>query len=262
MTTTIAISGCASGIGAATAQALRAQGHTVIGIDVRDADVCADLSSADGRAGAVQAVLQRCGGVLDGLVLCAGLGAHVEPAVRVAAVNYFGAVQLLDGLMPALQRGAAASGTASAVVVSSVASTQLEWDKNPIGAALEAGDEAQVAAVCTAAGARGGHLAYAGSKNALTVAVRRRTAAWGAAGVRLNTVAPGAVETPLLQAGLADPRFGKAIEAFVAPIPRRARPDEIAAMVLYLMGPQAGFIHGAQFVIDGGIDAQARPTRF
>ena len=105
-------------------------------------------------------------------------------------------------------------------------------------------------------------MAYAGSKNALTVAVRRRVGEWGQAGVRLNTVAPGAVETPLLQGGLADPRYGQAIKNFVGPIPRRARPDEIAAMIAYLIGPDAGFIHGAQFVVDGGVDAAARPTQF
>jgi NAD(P)-dependent dehydrogenase (short-subunit alcohol dehydrogenase family) len=166
---------------------------------------------------------------------------------------------LLDcGVFGALQRGQ----SPSAVVVSSVASSQLPWDRNPLAAALEAGDEAAVAAVCAGAGPKAGHLVYAGSKNAVTVAVRRRAVTWGAAGVRLNTVAPGAVETPLLQAGLADPRYGQAIQKFVAPIARRARPQEIAAMIDYLMGEHAGFIHGAQFTVDGGIDAQARPTQF
>ena len=256
--TTIAISGSRSGIGAATAAALSALGHRIIGIDLREADICADLSDSAGRTTALQQVLSQCDGVLDGLVLCAGLGAHVEPASKIAEVNYFGAVELLDGLLPALQRGA----SPNAVVVSSVASSQLPWDRNPLAAALEAGDHAAVEAVCTGAGAKAGHLAYAGSKNALTVAVRRRAVAWGAAGVRLNTVAPGAVDTPLLQAGLQDPRYGAAIEKFVAPIPRRATPQEIASMIAYLMGSNAGFIHGAQFFVDGGIDAMARPTQF
>lgn len=256
--TTIALSGSRSGIGAAVAAALSALGHRIIGIDLRDADICADLSEAAGRQAAVQAVLERSGGVLDGLILCAGLGSHVEPAEKIAQVNYFGAVELLDGLLPALQKGQAPC----AVVVSSVASSQLSWDRNPLGAPLEAGDHAAVQAACAAAGPRAGHLAYAGSKNALTVAVRRRAVDWGAAGVRLNTVAPGAVETPLLQAGLQDPRFGAAIRNFVAPIARRAEPREIASMIVYLMGPDAGFIHGAQFTVDGGIDAAARPTAF
>ena len=61
---------------------------------------------------------------------------------------------------------------------------------------------------------------------------------------------------------LADPRFGAAIQNFVAPIPRRAKPEEIASMIVYLLGPEAGFIHGSQFTVDGGIDALARPTQF
>jgi NAD(P)-dependent dehydrogenase (short-subunit alcohol dehydrogenase family) len=253
-----AVTGAASGIGAAVSRALRAEGHRVIGIDIRDADIVADLSTPEGRAGAIERVREASGDRLDGLVLCAGLGAHVEPLRLILEVNYAGAVALLDGLLPVLSRGEAAA----AVLVSSVASTQLSWDRNPVGVLLEAGDMAQAEAACMAAGARGGHLAYAGSKNAATVALRRRVSAWAQAGVRLNAIAPGAVETPLLQAGLADPRYGKAIENFVAPMPRRARPEEIAASVLFLLGPQAAYVHGAQLVVDGGIDALARPTQF
>lgn len=254
----IAITGSASGIGAATAARLSAAGRRVVGIDIHTAEIVADLASVDGRAQAIAAVLEAGRGALDGLVLCAGVGPQVEPPSKVAAINYFGAVQLLDALRPALEKGA----SPSAVVVSSVASAQLPWSKNLLGAALEAGDEAQLAAILASAGERAGQLAYAASKNALTVAVRRRVVEWGRAGVRLNAVAPGAVETPLLQAGLADPRYGQAIRDFVAPIPRRARPDEIAAMILFLMGPDAGYVHGAQFFVDGGIDAMARPTQF
>lgn len=257
MPTTV-ITGSASGIGAATRSALEAAGHSVIGVDLRNTDITGDLSSAEGRARVLAEVLARCGGKLDGLVLCAGLGPQVSPASRVASVNYFGAVELLDGLLPALREGQ----SPAAVVISSVASSQLGWERNPLAAALEAGDEAGVGAILDAAGDKGGQLAYAGSKNAVTVAVRRRAVEWGRAGVRLNTVAPGAVETPLLQAGLQDTRYGQAIRDFVAPIARRARPDEIASMVVYLMGAQAGFIHGAQFFVDGGVDAMMRPTQF
>ncbi|MBS0467155.1 MAG: SDR family oxidoreductase [Proteobacteria bacterium] len=257
MPTTL-ITGSASGIGAATRAALQAAGHRTIGVDLRNADICGDLSTAAGRQAVLAQALELTQGKLDGLVLCAGLGAQVHPASKAVSVNYFGVVDLLDGLLPALQKGQ----QPAAVVVSSVASAQLPWDKNPLAAALEAGDEAQAGAIVDAAGERGGNLAYAGSKNAVTVAVRRRAKAWGQAGVRLNTVAPGAVETPLLQAGLQDARYAEAIKNFVAPIGRRADPAEIAASVAFLMSPQASFVHGAQLFVDGGMDAMVRPTQF
>lgn len=252
------ITGSASGIGAATAQALKAAGHTVIGMDLRNADIIGDLSTASGRQAVIAQALARCGGKLDGLVLCAGLGAQVQPASLAVSVNYFGAVELLDGLLPVLQKGE----QPSAVVISSVASAQLPWDKNPLAAALEAGDEAQAQAIVMGAGPMGGNLAYAGSKNALTVAVRKRAVAWGQAGVRLNSVAPGATETPLLQAGLQDARYAEAIQKFIPPLGRRAEPAEIASVVAFLMSPAAGYVHGAQIVVDGGIDAASRPTQF
>ncbi|MBV6418625.1 MAG: SDR family oxidoreductase [Steroidobacteraceae bacterium] len=254
----IAITGAKSGIGAATAAMLRAGGHAVIGIDIGGTDITADLSQADGRVQAVAAVLDRCAGKLDGLVLCAGLGPTAKPHMSIVAVNYFGAVAMLDGLRGALERGSAPA----AVVVSSVSSVQMTWEANPIGRALEAGDEARIAEVLAAAGERAGQMAYAGTKNALTVAVRRRAVEWGKAGVRLNTVAPGAVETPLLQAGLADPVYGKAIRDFVAPIGRRARPDEIASVIAFLLGQGASYVHGTQVYVDGGVDALARPAIF
>jgi NAD(P)-dependent dehydrogenase (short-subunit alcohol dehydrogenase family) len=74
--TTYAVTGSASGMGKASAERLRAAGHTVIGIDLKDADVVADLSTSEGRAVAVAEVLTRTGGILDGAVLAAGLGPH------------------------------------------------------------------------------------------------------------------------------------------------------------------------------------------
>ena len=257
MPTTL-ITGSASGICAACAAALKAAGHQVIGLDLRNADIIGDLATPQGRANAIEQILARCDGQLDGVLLCAGLGAQVNPASLTVSVNYFGAIELLDALLPALRRGS----HPSAVVISSVASAHLPWDKNPLAAALEAGDEAHAHAIVMGAGPAGGHLAYAGSKNAVTVAVRKRAQAWGQAGVRLNTVAPGATETPLLQEGLKDPRFGEAIKNFVPPLGRRAEAQEIAAVVSFLFSPAASYVHGAQIVVDGGIDAAGRPTQF
>ena len=255
---TIVMSGCATGIGAATRQALEAAGHKIIGIDIRDAEVIADLSSAAGRQQAIAATLEQCAGALDGIVLCAGLGPQTKVVGNVVSVNYFGATELMDAFLPALKNG----HQPAAVVISSVASAHLPFEKNPLAPALEAGDEARARAIVENAGEQGGNLAYAGSKNALTVAVRKRAADWGRAGVRLNTIAPGATETPLLQAGLQDPRYGESIAKFVPPLGRRAEPAEMASVIAFLMSPGAAYVHGAQIVIDGGIDAMMRPTQF
>lgn len=71
---TIPVTGSASGIGLATALQLEAGGHCVIGVDVRDADIVADLGNPEGRRHAADAVAEMCDGVLDAAVTCAGLG--------------------------------------------------------------------------------------------------------------------------------------------------------------------------------------------
>src|SRR5258706_11726760 len=90
---TVAISGSASGIGAATAALLRSAGDQVIGIDLHDAEVIADLATEAGRAHAIGEVRRLTGGELDALVLCAGVAA-APPDAHVVSVNYFGAHSL------------------------------------------------------------------------------------------------------------------------------------------------------------------------
>ena len=65
---TCVVSGSASGIGAATRERLQSDGHRVIGIDLRDADGEADLSTADGREAAIRTTLKKCEGRIDKLV--------------------------------------------------------------------------------------------------------------------------------------------------------------------------------------------------
>ncbi|HNM85003.1 MAG TPA: NAD-dependent epimerase, partial [Mycobacterium sp.] len=71
---TYAVTGSASGMGSQVAQKLRDAGHRVIGVDLRDADVAADLSTPEGRRTAAAEVLEAAGGRLDGAVLAAGVG--------------------------------------------------------------------------------------------------------------------------------------------------------------------------------------------
>jgi NAD(P)-dependent dehydrogenase (short-subunit alcohol dehydrogenase family) len=75
----IVVTGSASGIGRATRERLEASGADVIGVDLRDAEVLADLATPVGRTAAIAAVLQAAGSSIDGLVTCAGVGPEYEP---------------------------------------------------------------------------------------------------------------------------------------------------------------------------------------
>ena len=250
------VTGSASGIGAAVCDQLARAGHRVIGIDRQNADIVADLSTAEGRKAAVQAALAACDGVLDGLVCCAGLGPTAPSSSVIVGVNYFGMTEIVDGLEEALARGS----KPSIVLIGSVASVHPGMDKLPMVGAMLAGDEAGALAQADAMAVP--QAAYAGSKYAVTVFARRTAVALGPKGIRRNVIAPGAVETPLLDASRADARFGEAIRKFVAPIGRNSTPDEIANVVSFLQSEQASFVHGTVVFVDGGMDAMSRSDRF
>ncbi|MEO0491945.1 MAG: SDR family oxidoreductase [Actinomycetota bacterium] len=252
---TIAISGSASGIGAATRAMLEANGDTVIGIDLRDAEVVADLSTDDGRAAAVAAVLDRCDGVLDGLVPGAGLGPPVD-ARLIAEVNYFGSEALLAGLQPAL----AAAGPASVVQIGSNSTTLTPNLPDELVDAFLAGDRTVIDRMLREVGEPfDAAVAYGASKTAITRWCRRAATAadWVGQDIRLNVIAPGAVQTPLLKGGDDDPTYGPLTSQL--PVPTgRAEPDDIAAWIVFMLSPAARFACGSVVFVDGGSDAVVR----
>lgn len=249
---TVVVTGSASGLGAAVRKRLEAEHCHVIGIDLEGQEIQADLSTGAGRSKAMNQVIERTAGCIDGLVVCAGVGPHVEDVGKIVAVNFYGAVEVLDGLRPAL---AAGSHPAAVAIASNSISVVPMHDLSLVDALLD-GDEP--AALEVATGFDGASV-YGMTKLALVRAMRRRVSRWGKARVRLNAVAPGPVLTPLLQASLDDPSLGPLVDALPIPLDRRAEPEEVASVITFLLSPQAAYVHGAVLFVDGGTDALVRP---
>lgn len=246
---TIVITGAASGIGAATGARLADAGHTIVGVDLQGSDIDADLATPAGRTEMVRAVTDRTGGSIDGLVPAAGISRG--PGELVASVNYFGAVATIEGLRPLL---AADEGGAVVALSSNSVSTAPQLDG--VADALLSGDEE--AARNAAAADPSGLLIYPATKLALARWVRRQavTEAWIGAGIRLNAIAPGFIDTPMTAGGW---DFVQTLgDAYPVPAGRPGTPTEIAALIDYLLGPDAGFFVGSLLYCDGGTDAAMR----
>ncbi|QNG20618.1 SDR family oxidoreductase [Rhodococcus triatomae] len=253
MARTFLITGSASGIGAATSAHLRRQGAHVIGVDLRDADITADLATDEGRTTLAEQAGELTGGRLDGVVACAGVALFDPLTIK---VNYFGAVATLESLRPLL----AAGTDPRAVVISSVASVHPS-DPAIVDAALAGDEEAAVDAARAAVDSGAGALVYGSSKAAIARWVRRTaiTPEWAGAGIPLNAIAPGTIATPMIQAMLDTEAGRQAIDGAVPmPLHGHARPEQIAPLLEWLTSPQNTHVTGQVIFVDGGADAVLR----
>jgi NAD(P)-dependent dehydrogenase (short-subunit alcohol dehydrogenase family) len=239
-------------MGAACSARLTASGHRVVGVDLHDAEVVADLSTVDGRASAVAEITSLSGGALAGVVTCAGLaGAPTRAGSLLASVNYFGTVDLLTGLRPLL------GDDGSAVVFSSNSTTVQPGIPADLVEACLGHDEAGARSLADKVGSM---VTYPASKMALAYWVRRHATGpeWAGAGLRLNAIAPGMIETPMVADMRDDPEVGPLLAMLPIPVGRPGRPEEIAALVELLLGPDGGFFCGSVLFCDGGSDALLR----
>ena len=250
---TYAVTGAASGIGAATAAWLRAAGARVIACDLADGEVAADLATAEGRLSLAEGVARLCGGRLDGVVANAGGG----PAETMVALNFFGAVATLEGLRPLLAESAAPR----AAVISSVSSLgPVETSLVEACLSLDEAEAIAVGARVLAAGKTGLEL-YGSAKQALNRWSRRAavSADWAGAAIPLNVIAPGVVDTPAA-AWVLSSAEGRAEMARRTPLPtaRPARPDQLAALIAWCVGAENSLMTGQVLFADGGLECQAR----
>lgn len=222
------IIGGTRGIGAAIAQQLLAQHHSV------------SLWARNPPASALGAGAHFCVNnpaeqtpdisglpeVLDGLVYCPG-SINLKPFARTSiedfnqdfAINYLGAVRSLQATAPLLKK----SPQASVVLFSSVAAQ--------VGMAF--------------------HASIASSKAAVEALVRSLACEWSP-GIRVNGIAPSLTDTSLAEKLLNTPDKKAAAEKR-HPLQKIASPDEIAALAVFLLSPQAGFISGQIMAADGGL---------
>jgi 2-keto-3-deoxy-L-fuconate dehydrogenase len=229
---TAIVTGAASGIGRALAGLLRDEGATVVGADLRDADVDCDVSREEDVERLVKHALSATGR-LDVVCNNAGIGSTADAAScsleeweRVFAVNVRGVFLGTKHALPHML------GRGSGAIVNT-------------------------ASVAGLVGLRD-RAAYCASKGAVISFTKQVAVQYAGTGVRCNCVCPGTVDSPWVERLLAetdDP--GGARQALVArqPVGRLGRPEEIASAIAYLASDDADFVTGAAWVIDGGLAA-------
>ena len=215
------VTGAAAGIGRATATRLVADGWRVVGIDRTDiaSDGIELLVGDAGDASVLRQALERCDQALDALVCSAGIPPSGPWESRdhwdeVIAIDLTAPYEALRVCMPALVR---AGG--SAMLVGSIVGAAEGSLRSPAYAAAKAGLEG----------------------------LARSMAVIGASdGVRVNVVAPGAIATDF------DERLLPADQRTDVPLGRMGTADEVAAVIGFLIGPEASYVTGAVWTADGG----------
>jgi 2-keto-3-deoxy-L-fuconate dehydrogenase len=233
------VTGGASGIGAATAALLRDRGAAVAVLDLDPAgapDGCLALSADVRDDVAVRAAVQRVVdelGALDVLVNNAGLDLSGVPLLETSEAqareifdaNVFGSLHML------LAAGRAMQGRGGSIVnvTSRLAHVGLP-----------------------------GSAVYGASKGALSSLTRGAAIEWAERGIRVNEVAPGLTETPMISVWVAaqpEPEAFRAERERSIPLGRFAEPEDVAAAVVYLASDESRSVTGASIAVDGGYTA-------
>lgn len=242
------ISGAARGMGAAEARLFVAEGGRVVIGDVLDEEgerVAAELGEAaiyvhldvtqeaDWQKAVAKA--ESTFGKLDVLVNNAGIlrfgmleDTELEEYELVIRINQTGVFLGMKTAAPAMRR----AGAGSMVNISSLAGMK----------------------------GIGGAVAYTASKYAVRGMTKTAAIELGSAGIRVNSVHPGGIETPMTSPVGASSEPGA--QEYSYPIPRIGRPEEVAQLVLWLASDKSSYSTGAEFLVDGGDMAGHMPEAF
>ena len=243
----VGVTGLASGIGAATAQLLQRRGARIVGFDRRAPDFPVhafhqvDLGDAASIAACVEAQTET----LDILCNIAGLPPTADKHA-VLRVNFFGLRHFTEAMAAHLAPGA------SIVNVASLAG--LAWRTNAAHLSEGLALDIHTADAWIAAQPIEGAPSYHLSKELLIAWTTASCASWRARGLRILSVSPGPVSTPILPDFIAT--LGPRVEEDLKHL-RAGEADEIAPVIAFLCTPDARWIVGADIAVDGGAGANA-----
>lgn len=243
----VALTGGATGIGAAVAVELKANGHHVTAFDISEpqanVDVWVQTDLSDPAS--VQAAIAAADGPYDALINNAGLPPRDGLEELILKVNFFGLRTFMTAMSDQLSDGAAI------VNVASRAGAQWRENLDEIKALIALG-EAQLGDFISERGITPTR-AYNLSKEAVIVMTMADTQSLNARHLRANSVSPAAVSTDILQDFAT--AFGDKMTKNVARVGRPGLPSEIASAIVFLASPASGWIKGQDIVIDGGMSA-------